>query len=127
MNHHHLFTAIVNITDFTPSESDMQEIIRAYEKDLKSLDIEARKHKFAESIGLYAGKYKREMLVEFYRYWSEHSDTGKKMRFEKEKVFNIKLRLERWLKNQKHHTNGTKKTGHDIGEAMEQARQILLG
>lgn len=38
---------------------------------------------------------------EFFNYWSEHGEKDKKMRFEKEKSFNIALRVERWMKNQK--------------------------
>lgn len=32
----------------------------------------------------------------FFEYWSEHSEKGKKMRFEKEKVFDFAARLDRW-------------------------------
>lgn len=38
---------------------------------------------------------------EFFEYWSEHGEKDKKMRFEKQKSFNIALRLERWMKNKK--------------------------
>jgi len=37
----------------------------------------------------------------FFDYWSEHGEKDKKMRFEKEKSFDIGLRVERWLNNQK--------------------------
>jgi len=39
------------------------------------------------------------MLNDFYLYWSEHGDHDKKLRFEKEKTFGLKQRLERWSKN----------------------------
>jgi hypothetical protein len=38
------------------------------------------------------------IIKEFYEYWSEYSDGGKKMRFEKENVFDLKRRMATWLK-----------------------------
>lgn len=45
--------------------------------------------------------YGKEMCREFYDYWTECSDNGKKMRFEKESVFDVKKRLARWNYNAK--------------------------
>ena len=68
-------------------------------------DIELRKQSFAGK--LYAYKefnlYSDEMIKEFYDYWTEHSENGKKMRFEKESVFDIKKRLETWQKRSKNY------------------------
>jgi hypothetical protein len=36
---------------------------------------------------------------EFFEYWTEHGEADKKMRFEKEKTFNIELRMKRWFRN----------------------------
>lgn len=57
------------------------------------------------------------MLNDFYRYWTEMNDGGKKMRFEMEKVFQVSGRLITWHKNnlnkmkssaeQKMHQDGT--------------------
>ncbi len=38
---------------------------------------------------------------EFIGYWTEHNPNGKKMRFEKETVFDIKRRLQTWIKRDK--------------------------
>jgi hypothetical protein len=40
-----------------------------------------------------------EMVNEFISYWTEKSLNGKKMRFEKEKVFDIKRRFATWKRN----------------------------
>ena len=61
------------------------------------------------------GMYQRSMLAEFYNYWTEVKEGGRKMRFEKEKTFEIAKRLARWSKNnygkssseQRMHTDGT--------------------
>lgn len=42
----------------------------------------------------------------FVNYWTEHGEKDKKMRWEKEKVFDIKKRLERWRNNIKPYDNG---------------------
>ena len=42
--------------------------------------------------------YPKEMLDDFINYWCEGK---KKMRFQKQSTFEIKLRLVRWAKNQK--------------------------
>jgi hypothetical protein len=62
-------------------------------------DIYIRKQKFADSLKPFLDTYGKEMLNDFYLYWSEHGDNDKKLRFEKEKTFGLKQRLERWSKN----------------------------
>jgi hypothetical protein len=64
----------------------------------KGIDI--RKQEFATRVKSFESKYPIETLREFYLYWSEHSDNGKKMRYEMQKVFNIERRLITWVKNQ---------------------------
>lgn len=60
----------------------------------KSIDERAKE--FGEQLKPFTEKYDRPMLVEFYNYWTEHSTNGKKMRFEKEKVFDVSKRLATW-------------------------------
>jgi hypothetical protein len=64
-----------------------------------SKDINKRKQEFASDLTSFVEKYGKVMIREFYDYWTEHGDKDKKMRFEKEKSFNLELRLERWNKN----------------------------
>ncbi len=54
---------------------------------------------FANLIVPYKDKYSRDMLLEFYYYWTEKNINGKKMRFEKEKTFGLSRRLATWFKN----------------------------
>ena len=44
-------------------------------------------------------EWEREMLNDFYYYWTEMNEGGRKMRFEKEKVFDVKRRLMTWKRN----------------------------
>lgn len=67
-------------------------------KDKVINNIKDRKTSFAISLEPYLELYNREMLNNFYMYWTEHGEKDKKMRFEKEKSFDVKLRLLNWSK-----------------------------
>ncbi len=62
--------------------------------------IEGRKADFKKSLRPFVGEFKKEMIQEFFEYWSEHGENDKKMRFEKQTSFGIKRRLTTWLKKQ---------------------------
>lgn len=58
--------------------------------------------KIAESIDIYP----KDMLRAFYDYWTEMNEGGRKMRFEMEKVFDLKKRLKKWSDNNNKSING---------------------
>ena len=62
-------------------------------------NIVIRKQEFAESLQPYVDTYGKQMLNEFYLYWTEHGSKDHKMRFEKEKAFGIERRLQTWQQN----------------------------
>jgi hypothetical protein len=89
------------------------------------MDLDQRKQVFIERLRPYleSGKYTREMLNEFYQYWVEHSENGKKMRFEKEKVFGLERRLITWYNNSlKWNKNNDTKQINNIAEAIRLSR-----
>lgn len=67
--------------------------------DTPSDTLEVRKHAFGEKLIPYMDQYGKALIREFFDYWTEHNENGKKMRFEKEKTFEISRRLARWSKN----------------------------
>ena len=67
--------------------------------DTQSDTLEVRKHAFGEKLIPYMKQYGKALIREFFDYWTEHNENGKKMRFEKEKTFEISRRLARWSKN----------------------------
>lgn len=67
--------------------------------DTLSDTLEVRKHAFGEKLIPYMEQYGKALIREFFDYWTEHNENGKKMRFEKEKTFEISRRLARWSKN----------------------------
>ena len=79
-------------------------------------------------------QYPTEMLHRFYNYWTEPNKTETKMRFELNKTWDLKRRLDYWANNDKdfnhkntnHAQTGTVKRGKaDTGAIREVARQIL--
>jgi len=89
---------------YVPISSDLNALVDSIDNlyqanDLSSL--EERKKAFIEELRPYLSDYPKEMLNDFARYWLEISPKGKKYRFEKEKAFNMKLRLGTWIANQK--------------------------
>ena len=62
-------------------------------------NIEERKTSFANTLKPFLEIFGKDVLNNFYFYWTEHGEKDKKMRFEKETSFCVKRRLERWVKN----------------------------
>jgi hypothetical protein len=63
-------------------------------------NIEERKVNFANSLKPYLSIYGKDMLNDFYAYWTEHGDKDKKFRSEKQTSFSIERRLETWKRNE---------------------------
>lgn len=81
-------------------------------------DITTRKTEFYQLLTQFVEIYPREMLRNFYEYWTEHSHTDKKMRFEKEKSFGIERRLKTWEKNQSTFNKTSKEFGFASNDKM---------
>ena len=60
---------------------------------------EERKKAFVECLKPHLEQYGKDMLNEFYLYWTEMNENGQKMRYEMEKTFDIARRLARWKNN----------------------------
>lgn len=59
--------------------------------------LEERQKAFYNSLIPFIGKYDKQLLRDFYNYWSEPDRAAKpKMRWEKEKTWSLERRLERW-------------------------------
>lgn len=78
------------------SESEANNNVNVNDNVNKNINIEERKNKFYDAIAKYVDEYPKEMLRDFFNYWSEHGENDKKLRFEKEKTFGIKQRLSTW-------------------------------
>ena len=90
---------IVNVND------NVNDIIIKPKKDTNKTKL--TKVDFKELLTPFLGTYTKDLLNEFYLYWTEQNVTSKKMRYEAEKYFDISRRLATWFKNQKPNKNGT--------------------
>lgn len=62
------------------------------------ITIDKRANAFGKKLAKYVQEFGKEMVREFYEYWIESNDGGTKMRFESEKFFSLKRRLNTWKK-----------------------------
>ncbi len=79
-------------------------------------NIDSRKKSFASTLEPFLKTYGKEMLNEFYAYWTEPNKSNTKFRMELEKTWGLEKRLKTWVKNDKgfkkpqavynHDTNG---------------------
>jgi hypothetical protein len=60
-------------------------------------NIEERKKDFYDALTNFVNDYPKEMIRDFYNYWTEHGTNDKKLRFEKQSTFGLKQRLNVWF------------------------------
>jgi hypothetical protein len=90
--------------------------------------IEERKNKFQLELSKYIPQYGKPMILAFYEYWSETNSNGKKMRFEKEKTWELSKRLKRWSDNNNKYgnrNNFSRQEGRD-GESLFQLADVYM-
>ena len=78
---------------------------------------------FSNSLKPFLVEYGKEMLNEFYLYWTEKGERARKYRFEKEKTWELSRRLKRWSDNN-FNTGSTKK--QITPEAIKKHQKIIL-
>lgn len=86
-----------------------------YHSKQESEKVEQRKIKFKQDLSLFVSKYGTSMITDFYEYWSEMNQGGTKMRFEKEKTWELSKRLKRWADN----NNKYDKSRNNFGKSRE--------
>ncbi len=72
------------------------EIIDVKKPATHTPSIGSRQQKFYNSLIPYVEKYGREMVRDFYDYWTETTRSGAKMRFELQPTWVVSKRLARW-------------------------------
>jgi len=81
--------------------SETQVKTNKNEKNEKNDNIETRKLEFLELLKPHTNKYSKDLLNDFYGYWTEHGINDKLMRYEKQTSFSVARRLGTWKKNEK--------------------------
>ena len=85
----------------------------------KQVNMEQRKKDFGLTLQPYVEQYGRQMLSDFFRYWTEPNKSGTKMKFELERTWSIAGRLATWAGNQRVFNHG-KQTYNGSGTTTEQ-------
>lgn len=107
-------TDTVNVT-VTDTVTDTVKV-----NDKVIVSKEKKEADFIKSLQPFIETYGKELLNDFYLYWSETNEGGKKMRFEyaKNQPFNIARRLVTWKKNQKNFKGSQTQTPDDYKQKM---------
>jgi hypothetical protein len=113
-----------NIANDSKRISDIAKIAVNVNVNDNVKDIYIRKQEFADSLKPFLDTYGKEMLNDFYLYWTEHGLKDKKLRFEKERTFGLERRLLTWSKN--NFGNQQKDESQDgyMNHVMKQVNQL---
>jgi len=118
-----------NLSEIKPLTSPLQgakDKDKDKDKDKEQdKDKETRQKEFAEKVKMFGGGYSPEMLKQFFDYWSESSEGGRKMRFELEKVFDIGKRLTTWANRSKNFKHGNSSKANELDELLRQSISTL--
>ena len=68
---------------------------------IKVNNIEERKLKFADTLKPFVSIYGKDLIRDFYNYWTEPNASNTKYKKELQKTWDTKRRLENWVKNDK--------------------------
>lgn len=83
-------------------------------KEKENINIDIRKLKFADTLKPFVQKYGKEMIQEFYDYWTEPNKSNTKFRMELEKTWGLEKRLTTWSNNESNFKPKNKSTNnHD--------------
>lgn len=109
---------VVNYNTYQVEDTPVKPVKKEVGKSVEEREIE-----FRDSLVPYVSQYGKQMIRQFFDYWSEMSPRGKKMRFEKEKVFDIKKRLVTWSSKDWNKTQITKRDEHFTNHVLKQMRK----
>lgn len=119
-----------NIEEEVEEEEDIEKELR--DKSLPTKSVAQREEDFRLLLIPFVEGYSKETVRAFFEYWTEKNPNGKKMKFEMERVFEIKKRLATWKKKEKSFTQNNnqfndkpKPTTFDrLADASAEARRL---
>lgn len=82
-------------------------------KDAAKAATLSRKEEFYRSLIPFLNQYPKEMIRDFYDYWSEMNKTQTKMRFEQQPTWEVSKRLATWAKREKFDGNRSNQNERD--------------
>lgn len=90
----------VNVNVNVLSNDNIKETTNVVKKS-RAAPMEERMREFYESLVPYVCKYGKEMVRDFYEYWSEPTQDKHKMRWELQKTWSVQRRLRTWKEQEK--------------------------
>ena len=106
------------------------KVYNSIQKQSKEEKLLSRKKLFASTLEPFVSIYGKDLLNDFYKYWTEPNKTGTKFRQELEKTWSLDRRLETWVKNDKTfkpNPNGTAKQPVDFGKQDRDFIERVMG
>jgi len=80
-------------------EEKVEEKVKVKEKEKENNSIDSRKLKFANTLKDFVEIYGRDLIKEFYDYWTEPNKSNTKFKQELLKTWSLERRLSTWAKN----------------------------
>ena len=97
-----LFSYGITIEKLNSYLSLSKEFNNSYDNDnviVVTNNIDERILKFAETLRPYIEKFGKELVTDFYKYWTEKNKSGTKFRQELENTRDLNRRIEKWASN----------------------------
>ena len=121
----------VNENERNPTVSvnvSVSDSVNVNDNVIKENNIEERKQKFASTLKPFINIYGKEMLMDFYRYWTEPNKSNTKFKYENEKTWSLDRRLETWSNNESKFKPKDKPTMRTTNEVFDEiSRKIKSG
>lgn len=94
-------STLITICEYDSYANPQKRTNKTSNKSLtnQQANLERRKEAFTEELRPYVQIYGRDMVNEFWKYWTEPNKSKTKMRFEQERTWDTNLRLQRWANN----------------------------
>lgn len=123
-NNNIIYNNINNKIDIGEKEISAPCVAPKKQEDL----IEKRKKRerdFYDSLTVYLDTYGKEMLRDFFNYWSEPNKSGSKMKFEMQKTWDTARRLVTWSNNESKYGRSKMSAGGKYAGNKEASRNAL--
>lgn len=93
--------------------------VKEIKEEKSKEDLVARKLKFSSTLEPFLETYGKELLNDFYRYWTEPNKSKTKFRQELERTWDLERRLNTWSKNDKNFKSNGKQNTNTTKQAYE--------
>lgn len=101
-----------NDNDNDKENSNTPNVVLEKKKAAEAATL-SRKENFGRSLIPYVEKYGKEMIRDFFDYWSEFNKSKSKMRFEQQPTWETSKRLATWAKRDKNYNHAKDTGGHE--------------